>query len=85
MGRLHRCSCRKVVNITYNISIHYGHRIKIIQKAESGGMINRHVGFAATQGGQIAVNRSINDQAGERNPQPGSSSAWVNTKMLRKR
>ncbi|AZN42022.1 hypothetical protein [Paenibacillus albus] len=89
MGIKHRCSCKKVVNITYNISIHYGNviykKIKVIQKAESGGMINHHVGYAATQGGQIAVNRSLNDQEGPRNPQPVSSSAWLNTKMLRKR
>ncbi|REE88512.1 hypothetical protein A8990_1088 [Paenibacillus taihuensis] len=86
MGRKQRCSCKKVVNI-YNISIHYGNkinnRIKIIQKAESGGMINRHVGFAATQGGQNAAYHSRNEQIGERNPQP-TSSVWFNKQLTRR-
>lgn len=90
MGRKRRCSCNKVVNI-YNISIHYGNitknNIKITQRAESGGMINRHVGFAATQGGQNAAHHSRNEQIGERNPQP-TSSVWLSkqvTKQVRTR
>ncbi|WP_308634384.1 hypothetical protein [Paenibacillus silvisoli] len=67
MGRRKACKCQKTVNYYYNITIHNDYRrFTWIQKAQSGGQINKDVGFNANQGGQIAVRRSKNIQKGER-------------------
>ncbi|SDW61179.1 hypothetical protein SAMN05518855_1003307 [Paenibacillus sp. CF384] len=81
MGRLR--SGKTIINITYNynISIHNDRRrFTWIQKAQSGGQINKDVGFNANQGGQNAVNRSKNIQKGPRpdnGTTSGLSSVWL--------
>ncbi|WP_042159356.1 hypothetical protein [Paenibacillus gorillae] len=51
------------------ISIYYitiTNNIRIVQKAQSGGQINRNVGYNANQGGQNAVKKGKNVQSGAR-------------------